>query len=234
MQTVHVLPDIDKISVSPIKRKIYKIYQYFGLSLTSFAIAGFVYSYSGDITSPELSNNPSPRPTPQTEVIDSSNKAQPVASGYEVADEANSYGVTSKFAVVIPKIKAYSNIIPQVPVNDKDKYMDALKIGVAQAKDSSFPGQGSTIYLFSHSTDSVINVKKYNAVFYDLKNLEIGDEIIVYYNHKKYIYQVAQKEIISPKDTSWLSPRDEETLILQTCYPPGTTWKRLLILAKPV
>ncbi|MCD8484243.1 sortase [Candidatus Woesebacteria bacterium] len=31
-----------------------------------------------------------------------------------------------------------------------------------------------------------------------------------------------------------MAPQTErEQLILQTCYPPGTTWKRLLIIAVP-
>lgn len=241
MHTLHNLPNsspdlsIPKLIISPFKKKLYKFYQFFGLSLTSFAIAMIIYSYSADISSAsDLKLQESPKSPAPAVQLENSNKAKPVAKGYEVADEANSYGVGSSFAVVIPKIKAYSNIIPDVSVSNKSEYMDALKQGVAHAKGTSHPGEGSTIYLFSHSTDSTINIRRYNAVFYDLKKLELGDEIIIYHSHQKYIYKVSQKEVVSPKDTSWLAPRETETLILQTCDPPGTTWKRLLILAKPI
>ena len=116
--------------------------------------------------------------------------------------------------------------------------MGALKLGVAHAKGTGFPGGvGQNIYFFAHSTDSPINIIRYNAVFFLLRELESGDEIEVYFQGVKHRYAVFDKKIVEPTDTTYLMPLNEggiEQLILQTCWPPGTTLKRLLILAQPI
>lgn len=152
-----------------------------------------------------------------------------------VQKEAQSYGVNSYFSVVIPKIDAASNVIANVDASNEEEYQEALQKGVAHARGTMFPSQGGTIFLFSHSTDSPINIARYNAVFFLLRKLEAGDRIIVYFADKKYEYQVENKLITNPKDTSWLTEEGlGERLILQTCEPPGTNWNRLLVIARPV
>lgn len=152
----------------------------------------------------------------------------------EVMQEAQKYKVDSFYSVVIPRIDAASNVIMNVDPYDKAAYKSALKKGVAHAKGSSFPGGRGQIYLFAHSTDSLVNVSRYNAVFYRLKDLYNGDKIIVYYAHRKYEYQVLEVRIVEADDLSWLEEKTSaERLLLQTCYPPGTTQKRLVVLAEP-
>jgi len=151
------------------------------------------------------------------------------------AQEAASYGVSTDFSLVIPKIQAASPVIPNVSVADESAYLAALKQGVAHAAGTQFPGQKGATYLFAHSTNSPLNVARYNAVFYLLKELEKGDRIIIFFTGQKYEYKVSDSIITEASDTSWLnpSPPDQEILVLQTCWPPGTTWKRLLVVAQP-
>lgn len=155
-------------------------------------------------------------------------------STVETQVEAAKLGVNSYYSIVIPKIKASENIIANVdPANEKE-YQDALSSGVAHAKGTFFPGQGKRVYLFSHSTDSPFNFARYNAVFYLLRELVPGDKVIVFFADKKYVYEVSQKHIVDAKDTSWLATDgSQEELVLQTCDPPGTTWRRLIVVAKP-
>lgn len=139
------------------------------------------------------------------------------------------------FSIVIPKIAANSNIMPNVSVTDKESYLEALKQGVAHAKGTAFPGEGGHIFMFAHSTDYVWNVGTYNAVFYLLYKLEIGDEIDIFYKGQRYVYRVTGKEIVDPSEVEYLTRKtDKEFLTLQTCWPPGTTLKRQLIFAEPV
>jgi len=152
----------------------------------------------------------------------------------KVQEEARAYGVGAYFSVVIPKIGAKSDVIANVDAGRPQEYLAALEEGVAHAKGTYFPGQGETIFLFAHSTDSPISVARYNAVFYLLRKLEPGDTIIVFFADKKYVYEVSEKVVTSANDTSWLTTDGEEKLILQTCDPPGTTFRRLLIVAKPI
>ncbi|PIZ64519.1 hypothetical protein COY14_04640 [Candidatus Roizmanbacteria bacterium CG_4_10_14_0_2_um_filter_36_9] len=141
----------------------------------------------------------------------------------------------SDFGIVVPKIAANAPVIANVDTSDKDQYLKALKNGVAHAAGTAFPGEGGHIYLFAHSTDNIWNVGTYNAVFYLLYKLEIGDEINLFYKGERIIYKVAGKEIINPDEVEYLTRKtDRETLTLQTCWPPGTTLKRQIIFAERV
>jgi len=125
-------------------------------------------------------------------------------------------------------------VLPNIDATDKESYGPALKQGVAHAKGSAFPGQGKLAYIFGHSTNYEWFVAELNAVFYQLKDLEPGDKIMVEQNDKKLQYQVREKKIIEADETTFIEEHlDEDWLVLQTCYPPGTTWKRLIVVAQP-
>ncbi|KKS75032.1 MAG: hypothetical protein UV46_C0027G0005 [Candidatus Gottesmanbacteria bacterium GW2011_GWC2_42_8] len=105
---------------------------------------------------------------------------------------------------------------------------------VAHAAGTVFPGVTGNIFLFAHSTDNFWNVGRYNAIFYLLKELEKGDEVDLFLNGKRHIYRVTNKLIVDPTEIEYLTRQTNyEQLTLQTCWPPGTTFKRLIILAVP-
>lgn len=142
---------------------------------------------------------------------------------------------SQEFSVVIPKIQVNSVVIPRVNANDKTQYMAALKQGLAHAAGTSLPGEPGDTYIFGHSTDYEWNITNWNALFYNLKDLEPGDKVYVWYQGMPKIYQVTEKKVYEPKDTSFINlGGGEERLVLQTCTPPGTTWKRLVVFAKPL
>lgn len=152
----------------------------------------------------------------------------------QVQKETEALKINGQFSLYIPKISAATNIVANVDTSNEEEYFKALKEGVAHAKGTFFPGQGKTVYLFAHSTDSPLNFVAYNAVFYQLSLLDRGDTITVYFANKKYDYKVVDKKTVEANEVSWLV-RDfgNEKLILQTCTPPGTTWRRLLVFADP-
>ncbi len=135
------------------------------------------------------------------------------------------------FSIRIPKIGVTSDIISNVDAASPNDYNEKLMRGVAHAKGSYLPGQGGLTFLFAHSTDSPANILQYNAKFYAAKDLETGDEIIIDYHGKTYIYIVDKKAVTKPGDIGTIRSSDAD-LILQTCWPPGTNWQRLLIFAK--
>lgn len=141
----------------------------------------------------------------------------------------------TRFGIIIPKIGANAKVVPNVDPGDYKAYMDALKIGVAHAAGTNFPGMGGNIYLFAHSTDDFWNISRYNAIFFLLKELEEGDEVVVFFGGRRFNYKVAEKKTVAASQVEYLSGQtNSEQLTLQTCFPPGTTWKRLLVIAKPV
>lgn len=142
--------------------------------------------------------------------------------------------VSAQFGIIIPKIGANAPIFPNVDAGKPDEYLSVLQKGVAHAAGTVFPGVSGNIYLFAHSTDSFWNVGRYNAVFFLLKELENGDEIDVFYLGVRHVYRVVNSLIVDPSDVHYLTvPSSYEQLTLQTCWPPGTTLKRLVIFARP-
>jgi LPXTG-site transpeptidase (sortase) family protein len=140
------------------------------------------------------------------------------------------------FSLIIPKIGASSIVVSNVDADNKEEYTKVLKYGVAHAKGSVFPGFPGNTYLFAHSADNWWDVGHYNAIFYTLNNLSDNDEIVVFFENRRYNYVVKQKLIADPEDVTYLTGKQEgkHQLVLQTCWPPGTTWKRLYVIAEPL
>ncbi len=142
--------------------------------------------------------------------------------------------VTNEFRLVIPKIGVNAPVIANVDPGNPGQYAKALETGVAHASTSFLPDEDGTVYLFSHSTNYDWFVEDLNAVFYLLKNLEAGDEIEMYYRGKQYTYILREKRVVKPSEISYLVPQSgKKSLILQTCWPPGSVAERLLLFADP-
>jgi len=143
-----------------------------------------------------------------------------------------------EFSIRIPKILASAEIKANVSPFDKKKYLPILEQGVvAHAQNSSMPGQkDKAIYLFAHSTSQGIQMVRKNSVFYLLGELKTDDPIFINYNGKVYAYKVYAQKVVEAKEIEYLNygEKDKEILILQTCWPLGTDWKRLLIFAERI
>lgn len=140
------------------------------------------------------------------------------------------------FSILIPKIGASSKVFPNVDPSSEKAFLPVLQNGIAHAEGTVFPGMPGNIYLFAHSADNFWDVGRYNAVFYLLKDLMVGDEVVVFFENRRHNYRVFESRIVDPSEVSFLTKSQEsgtEVLILQTCWPPGTTWKRLMVFAKP-
>lgn len=144
------------------------------------------------------------------------------------------HAVDPQFSILIPKIGVNSKVLANISATDDSQYDQALRAGVAHAAGTYLPGENGTVYLFGHSTDYIWNVPRFNAVFYLLKELKKEDEIDLIYQGKRHIYRVSDRKIVDAGEVYYLKPKwGKEQVILQTCWPPGTTWKRLLIFAQP-
>jgi sortase A len=139
------------------------------------------------------------------------------------------------FSIVIPKIGANARVLANVSPVDERIYLAALRKGVAHAAGTSYPGERGHIFLFAHSTDYFWNIGTYNAIFYLLYKLEKGDEVNIFHRGARYVYRVVDTKIVDPSKVEYLTRKtNKEFLTLQTCWPPGTTLKRLLVFASRV
>lgn len=140
--------------------------------------------------------------------------------------------VSMEFSVEIPSQKIFSKVIENVNPFNKTEYLEKLKDGVAHAKGSTLPGEKGTVYLFAHSSDVPWRATRYNTAFLKLDFVKKGDSIIVRRNGKTYIYKVVNKKIVWPSEVKYLTESQGDILILQTCYPIGTSFQRLLVFAE--
>lgn len=146
---------------------------------------------------------------------------------------------TEEYTINIPKILAYSRVAEDVSPFDSAEYNRVLKTNmVAQSKGSAVPGAdlGKSTYIFAHSTNSGLGMQRNNAVFYLLGELQENDMIYIDYYGQKMEFKVYDKIVVKADELKYLEYSDptRNVLILQTCWPIGTNWNRLLIMAEKI
>jgi LPXTG-site transpeptidase (sortase) family protein len=152
-------------------------------------------------------------------------------------ESSNQKGIVVRdldFGLVIPKIGANVSIVANVDSQKPHKYQQALTKGVAHAKGSSLPGEGGNIFLFSHSSADFYLATRFNSIFYLLNKLQKEDKIYIFYQAQQYAFRVIDKKLVNPEEVFVLRQEYPQDLTLMTCWPPGTTFKRLVVLAKRI
>lgn len=140
----------------------------------------------------------------------------------------------NKNGITIPKIFVDEPVVYNVDPNNVTAYTAALKQGIAHASGTAFPDNGQLGYYFAHSSTPEFR-NQYNAIFYLLGKLEAGDSVFLWHEGKRYEYVVSWTLETTPDNVSFLHDTyDKETIVLQTCWPAGTTKGRLLVFAERV
>jgi len=135
------------------------------------------------------------------------------------------------FGIEISKLGIKAPITADVNGDNKAEYDKSLTKGLAHYKGTELPGAGGNIFVFGHSSSDT-DGGPYAKILRNLNELEKGDKITIYYKTKKHEYTVSDKKIIAADDLSPLNLTDDERLTLMTCWPIGTTDKRLIVIAK--
>ena len=134
--------------------------------------------------------------------------------------------------ISVPKIHAQAPLNFNVDPFNETEYQEVLKKGVAHAKNTSLPGEKGSMFIFAHSSGNPIEISNYNTIFLKLGELQKNDEIQIKKDNKIYTYKVTEKKVVWPSEVEYLE-QEKDQLILQTCWPIGTSLKRLLIFAIP-
>ncbi len=144
--------------------------------------------------------------------------------------------------IVIPRI---GKNVPVVTISsealinhDWDKLeqqiQEALRDGVVHYPETAFPGENGNMVVTGHSSYFAWDPGRFKDVFALLHDVQIGDKIYVYYDQKKYEYEVYDTRVVLPTQVDVLTQEGGDRLTLITCTPVGTNLKRLVVLAKPV
>ena len=158
----------------------------------------------------------------------------PVISAYLFPQQIKPANELKGDYITIPKIKAQAPLIFNVDPWNEAVYQEELKKGVAHAKGTALPGESGRSFIFAHSSGNPFEITRYNTVFLKLGELKIGDDIEIKRDNKIYKYAVTQTKIVNPTETEYLMKSETDGIIVQTCWPIGTSFKRLLVFASPV
>ena len=107
--------------------------------------------------------------------------------------------------------------------------LDHLRSGPGHYPDTAAPGADGNFALSGHRTT-------YGAPFYDLDELEAGDEVhVVDRDGARWVYEVVEERVVTPQDV-WVVGEDpldtgEPTLTLTTCHPRFSASQRLIVWA---
>jgi len=145
--------------------------------------------------------------------------------------------------IIIPRI---NKNVPLVKTDSKNYFtqdwdsldqeiLSDLKRGVVIYPSSAMPGKKGNTVVTGHSSYYAWDDGKYKDVFARLHEIILGDEIYIYYQQKKYFYEVEDIKVVNPEDIQVMHPKaGENILTVITCTPVGTNLRRLVITAKLV
>lgn len=127
--------------------------------------------------------------------------------------------------------------IPKLKIQNANVYVDSndLSKGFAHLPGSALPGEKGNVFISGHSAiRPSFSIKQ--ALFSNLTDLKVKDQIIVDTPGSKFIYEVIGFKIVDPSDLSVVSVPDTmgRYISLMTCVPPGLNFKRLVVLGKMI
>jgi sortase A len=84
-----------------------------------------------------------------------------------------------------------------------------LARGAGHIEDTAFPGEAGNVGIAGHR----------DTTFRPVRNLHVGDPLVVTTSNRVYRYRISKTAIVEPEDVYVLDPADHPTLTLVTCYP---------------
>jgi LPXTG-site transpeptidase (sortase) family protein len=144
---------------------------------------------------------------------------------FEVSDKPNS--------LEIPRIGLTAPLIFSENAS-KSELERLLKQGVVFYPDSVLPGEEGLTVILGHSAPPSWPKINYDWVFTRLNELEEGDEVFLYFNHRKYPYLVTEKVFLKKGDDIPAPDLSNSRSILTmlSCWPPGIDYKRIAVQAE--
>jgi LPXTG-site transpeptidase (sortase) family protein len=145
----------------------------------------------------------------------------------------NSSQIATTPTLTIPKINVSAPIIFEPSIAEAD-VQKALESGVVHYGNTARPGEVGNSVLFGHSSNDWDKPGDYKFIFVLLEKLAVGDTYTIDYEGTRYEYQIYERRIILPTEVSVVAPTPTATSTLISCWPTGTTQKRLIVRGKQI
>lgn len=145
--------------------------------------------------------------------------------------------------IVLPEMTENEIKIPSLNIiapiswrvnNVPSEVSKALENGVIQISGTSLPGEQGNVYITGHSSNYVWAKGNYGNIFATINNLSAGEQVYIKFNNTTYVYKVTDQKTVFPTDLSIMNTTEDSRLTLVTCWPVGTSLKRLVVLATQV
>lgn len=160
---------------------------------------------------------------PQSKITFDYSKA---SSWFPQMSQKPHFSRVSSYTLSLPKLKIFQ---ATVIIGAEELEKSLIHYG-----GTALPGEMGSAVIFGHSVlPQFFDPKNYKTIFSTLHTLKIGDEVLVNFDGVEYKYKVFETEIVEPTNISVLEQKyDDSYLLLITCTPPGTYWKRLVVKTK--
>lgn len=155
-----------------------------------------------------------------------------------IAKNVSPKSLSDTATLVIDSIGIHAPIVFNVPDNN-DLIYNNLEKGVVHYTNTPKPGEPGAAIILGHSSAYPWYKGDYGAVFALLSKLKVGDRFYVQYDdNRTFVYEMSQAIIFNPFENDQrltdIQNATGSSLILISCYPVGTNYKRIAIQAQLV
>jgi len=134
------------------------------------------------------------------------------------------------------KVTYYTMSVAKLGINNATVAVGGEELAkhLIQYPGTAMPGKRGNVVIFGHSTlPSLYDPKNYLSIFSTLPSLDVGDDIILYYDGVTYTYRVENLIEVSPTDIQILEQNVSDSFVsLITCTPPGDPRKPRRLIAR--
>lgn len=109
----------------------------------------------------------------------------------------------------------------------KDTYK-TLDKGIWRWPKGSTPDKGGNTVLLGHR----FTYTKPQGTLYFLNKVQVGEDIALTWNNRRYVYRVNEVKVVKSTDTSILAATDDDRVTIYTCTPLWKPTDRLVVIAK--
>ena len=138
------------------------------------------------------------------------------------------------YSLEIPVLGVKAPIVME-PKTSESVILSDLVNGVVHYGTTPLPGESGASVILGHSSAYPWYKGKYGSVFALLGKLKTGDMIYIYKDGKPMAFKVSNSLIFIPlsnsKSISQFEKTDGSSIILLSCWPVGTNYKRIAIKA---
>ena len=168
---------------------------------------------------------------PKTTQTEQTNQSSQTTQTTQTQPQAEVVGPQNE--IIIPKIGVTAPLV-FISTNNEVEVLKALQNGVVHYYGTALPGENGNSAFFGHSSNDWWEPGNFKFVFVLLEKLTVGDTYEIHYNSRKYVYQIVETKIVQPNDLSVLNQTSKPTSTLITCTPPGTSWRRFVVIANQI